>query len=172
MAKDSPRIRGTTPQIQQAARHLRQNLTPAEAKLWSVLQKRQQNGLKFRCQHPLGRFIVDFYCPTYKLIIEIDGPIHKQQQHYDQARTEQLEAFGYRVLRLTNQQVLDDLTTALTLIKTAIKTLSPPEYALRAAARGGGRGAWRAAWQRVSYLTQTLSTGPLNPPMLGDLELY
>jgi len=73
ITKDSPRIRGTTLQIQQAARHLRQNLTPAEAKLWSVLQKRQKNGLKFRCQHPLGRFIVDFYCPTYKLIIEIDG---------------------------------------------------------------------------------------------------
>lgn len=81
-------------------------------------------------------FCVSFFC-------QIDGPIHKQQQHYDQARTEQLEAFGYRVLRLTNQQVLDDLTTALTLIKTAIKTLSPPEYALRAAARGGGWGALR-----------------------------
>jgi hypothetical protein len=51
-------------------------------------------------------------CPTYKLIIEIDGPIHKQQQHYDQAGTEQLEAFGYRVLRLTNQQVLDDIPSS------------------------------------------------------------
>ena len=139
MAKDSPRIRGTTPQIQQAARHPRQNLTPAEAKLWSLLQKRQQNGLKFRCQHPLGRFIVDFYCPTYKLIIEIDGPIHKQQQHYDQAR-----------------KVLDDLTTALTPIKTAIKTLSPPEL--------GARGAWRETWQQISSSTPpTPPLGPLTP---------
>ncbi|MEO0375966.1 MAG: DUF559 domain-containing protein, partial [Cyanobacteria bacterium P01_A01_bin.17] len=58
------RIRGTTPEIEQAARHLRHRLTPAEAKLWGALRKRQLNGLRWRSQHPIGRFIVDFYCPA------------------------------------------------------------------------------------------------------------
>lgn len=76
MPKDSPRIRGTTQQTEQAARHLRQHLTPAEAQLWSALRRRQLVGLKFRCQHPVVQFIVDFYCPSGKLVIEVDGDIH------------------------------------------------------------------------------------------------
>lgn len=66
------RIRGTTPDIV-AARRLRQNLTPAEKSLWQALKNRQLNGLKFRCQHPVGLFIVDFYCPQCRLVIELDG---------------------------------------------------------------------------------------------------
>ena len=88
--KDSNRIRGTTRSIEQAARHLRQHLTPAEEKLWSALKGRQVKGLKFRCQHPVGKFIVDFYCPSCKLVIEVDGGIHNQQEDYDAARTEHL----------------------------------------------------------------------------------
>lgn len=76
MAKDSSRIRGTTSHTEQAARHLRFHLTPAETRLWNALQKRQVAGLKFRCQHPVGRFIVDFYCPSCELVIEVDGDIH------------------------------------------------------------------------------------------------
>lgn len=85
MLKDSNRIRGTTKEIEEAARLLRQQLTPAEAKLWEALRGHQLKGLKFRCQHPIGRFIVDFYCPSLKLVIEVDGSIHTQQQDYDQA---------------------------------------------------------------------------------------
>lgn len=80
MSRNSPRIRGTTRQVEQAARHLRRNLTPAEAYLWNALRCRQLVGLKFRCQHPVGRFIVDFYCPSCKLVIEVDGEIHTQQK--------------------------------------------------------------------------------------------
>ena len=54
------RIRGTTPQIEQAAKRSRQNLTPAEAKLWAALRNKQLEGLRFRCQHPVGNFILDF----------------------------------------------------------------------------------------------------------------
>ncbi|MGD1908489.1 MAG: endonuclease domain-containing protein [Leptolyngbyaceae cyanobacterium] len=111
--KDGARIRGTTPEIEQAARQLRQQLTSAEAKLWSALRGRQLKGIKFRCQHPIGRFIVDFYCPAYKLVIEVDGDSHTQQADYDRARTEHLQQFGYRVLRFTNQAVMRELPQVL-----------------------------------------------------------
>ncbi|MFM7439767.1 MAG: endonuclease domain-containing protein [Snowella sp.] len=113
MLKDSNRIRGTTKEIEEAARLLRKQLTPAEAKLWAALRGRQLKGLKFRCQHPIGRFIVDFYCPSLKLVIEVDGGIHTQQQDYDQARTDQLENFSYHVLRFTNDEVIHDLPKVL-----------------------------------------------------------
>ncbi|XGV97031.1 MAG: endonuclease domain-containing protein [Leptolyngbya sp. BL-A-14] len=119
MPKDSHRIRGTTPRIEQAARQLRKRLTPAEVQLWNALNRRQLAGLKFRCQHPVGRFIVDFYCPSCKLVIEVDGEIHIQQEASDEARTEKLRSFGYQVLRFTNEEVLSDLQTVLTRILQA-----------------------------------------------------
>ena len=127
IAKNSNRIRGTTREIEQAARHLRQNLTPAEAILWEALRGRKLAGLKFRCQHPIGRFIVDFYCPSLKLIIEIDGVIHTQQQDYDQARTDQLQDFSYSVLRFTNDEVINDLSKVINQIIQAVQIQFPPE---------------------------------------------
>ncbi len=120
MLKDSNRIRGTTKETEEAARLLRQQLTPAEAKLWEALRGRQLKGLKFRCQHPIGRFIVDFYCPSLKLVIEVDGSIHTQQQDYDQARSDLLENFSYRVLRFTNNEVINDLPKVLNQIIQAV----------------------------------------------------
>jgi len=127
MQKDSGRIRGTTPSIEQAARRLRQELTPAETYLWSALSRRQLAGLKFRCQHPVGQFIVDFYCPACKLVIEVDGTTHIQQQDYDNIRTEQLQAYGYQVLRFTNEEVLRDRPTVLAVIAEAAMIRFPPE---------------------------------------------
>ena len=69
--KNNYRIRGTTPEIEQAARKLRNNLTPAESRLWQVLRNKQFEGLRFHCQHPVGNFILDFYCPSCKLVVEI-----------------------------------------------------------------------------------------------------
>jgi very-short-patch-repair endonuclease len=63
-------------QVQQRAQELRQEMTPAEAKLWQHLRAKRLNGLKFRWQHPLGPFIADFYCHAHRLVIEIDGDIH------------------------------------------------------------------------------------------------
>ena len=127
MQKDSPRIRGTTQKTEQTARRLRQNLTQAEESLWSTLRLRQLAGLKFRFQHPIGRFIVDFYCPSCKLVIEVDGEIHTQQQAYDKARTKQLQSFGYRGLRFTNEEVLNDLQTVLACIIQTAQASFPPE---------------------------------------------
>ncbi|MBW4621717.1 MAG: endonuclease domain-containing protein [Cyanosarcina radialis HA8281-LM2] len=121
MPKDSPRIRGTNPQNEQAARYLRQHMTPAETQLWNALRCRQLLGLKFRSQHPVGRFIVDFYCPSCKLVIEVDGAIHDRQKAYDESRTEHLQLFGYRVLRFSNEEIFHDLSTVLTRIEQIAK---------------------------------------------------
>lgn len=111
------RIRGTTSQIEAAAKQLRQTQTPAEQKLWQALRGRKLNGLKFRRQHPIGHFIVDFYCPECKLIVEVDGKIHDSQQDYDTTRTKHLEAYGYRVIRCQNQDVMTNLEVVLETIR-------------------------------------------------------
>jgi very-short-patch-repair endonuclease len=90
-----PRIRGTTPEVEEAARRLRKNLTTAEACLWSALRNKKLEGLRFRCQHPVGNFILDFYCAACKLVVEVDGKIHDQQIDYDHQRTSTLAEYGY-----------------------------------------------------------------------------
>ncbi len=94
------------PTIRQFARELRQPQTPAEATLWRHLRNRNLK-FKFRRQHPIDFFIIDFYCAEAKLLIEIDGDSHlvKEQMEYDQARTEYLEELGYKVVRFTNDEV-------------------------------------------------------------------
>ncbi|WP_420128758.1 endonuclease domain-containing protein [Longimicrobium sp.] len=81
----------------------------AEEVLWGALQKKQVAGLKFRRQHPVDRFVLDFYCPSHKLVIEVDGGVHDQQAERDAERTKVLQAYGYRVLRFRNEQVLHEL---------------------------------------------------------------
>jgi very-short-patch-repair endonuclease len=111
--KISQRLRGTTPEIDRAARKLRHQPTPAESRLWQALRTKKLNGLHFRRQHPVGRFILDFYCPSCKLAIELDGAIHDRQVEYDTARTQQLQQFGYRVIRFQNERVMEDLPGVL-----------------------------------------------------------
>ena len=95
----------TTEAMQEQARQLRREQTPAERKLWARLRQRQIYGLRFRRQHPIGRFIVDFCCISHKLVIEIDGRTHDAQMAYDQARAELLQGQGYKVVRFTNSEV-------------------------------------------------------------------
>ena len=94
------------PVILARARELRQPQTPAEATLWRHLRNRNLK-YKFRRQHPIYRFIIDFYCAEAKLLIEIDGDsyLEKEQIEYDKARTEYLEALRYKVIRFTNNDV-------------------------------------------------------------------
>lgn len=94
------------PVILAHAREMRHPQTPAEATLWRALRNRR-TGFKFRRQHPIYRFIVDFYCAQAKILIEIDGESHLEldQQEYDKLRTEYLEELGYRVIRFTNDDV-------------------------------------------------------------------
>jgi very-short-patch-repair endonuclease len=123
--KTTPRIRGTTPVIEAAARRLRQNMTPAELKLWNALQNKQLDGLKFRRQHPVGSFILDFWCPARKLVIELDGGVHERQKDYDAARTRQLEDYGYQVIRFRNEEVLTDLVSVLERIRAVVRRVAP-----------------------------------------------
>ncbi len=96
-------------EIRARARELRQPQTPAEARLWACLRDRRLAGAKFRRQHPLGRLIVDFYCPAAHLVVEVDGESHLDQVDGDATRTTWLEAAGHRVVRVTNQEVRESL---------------------------------------------------------------
>ncbi len=85
---------------------MRTNPTTAEDHLWQRLRKEQVMDTKFRRPHPIDRFIIDFYSPKARLVIEVDGGIHDEQQEAEQLRTEFLESLGLRVLRFTNGEVL------------------------------------------------------------------
>ena len=88
------------------AREMRREPTIAENHLWQRIRKQQVLGFKFRRQHTIDRFIVDFYCTEARLVIEVDGITHDDQQETDQLRTEIIESLGLRVLRFTNGEVL------------------------------------------------------------------
>jgi len=97
------------------ARELRTEETLAEGKLWQFLRNRQFLGLKFRRQHQFGDYIADFYCREANLVIECDGSVHDSNErwHHDQNRDAYLVAQGLRVLRFTNEQVLNDTQAVL-----------------------------------------------------------
>jgi len=103
----------TTESIQERAQALRRDQTPAEQHLWARLRRKQLYGLKFRRQHPMGRYIVDFCCISSKLIVEIDGDSHADQRAYDRERTTWLEKQGYTVIRFTNSEVAHQLDAVL-----------------------------------------------------------
>ena len=94
---------------------LRKNLTPAEAYLWKQLQRGQLAGRKFRRQHGIGDFIVDFYCAQENLIVELDGEVHNNATafEYDQKRTNFLAKNGFRVVRFENKMVFENLSSVL-----------------------------------------------------------
>ena len=95
----------------QIARTLRKNLTETEVSLWKHLRGRQLNGHKFRRQHPIGPYIVDFVCLEKHLVIEVDGGQHNdtRRENYDNIRTAWLESQGFQVIRFWNNQVLTSL---------------------------------------------------------------
>ncbi len=127
------RIRASAP-VQQRAKELRQCMTPAERILWERLRDRRLACIKFRRQHPIDAYIVDFYCAEARLVIEIDGGIHHEQTEADALRSQELEAQGYRILRFTNHQVEDDLESVL----AAIQAACPPNTPLLLAGVGQG----------------------------------
>ena len=125
MSPHSSRHRDNVP----TARDLRTHQTPAEVMLWEALRNRRLAGLKFRRQHPIGPFIVDFCCPDRRLAIELDGGVHATQQERDAEREDLLEAAGYRVLRFTNEAIHDDLAAVLEIV-TAVAACAPSRPAL------------------------------------------
>jgi len=133
MAKDNPvkmtpAIRGTTEGIRHVATEMGRDMTPAEARLWSVIRSRQLDGLRFRAQHPLGRFVFDFYCPSCRLVVEVYGGIHDLQPEYDAARTEHLTLHGYHVVTCTNDEVFNELPNVLKRIKDAARTFGAFDF--------------------------------------------
>ena len=94
---------------------LRKKLTPAEAFLWELLKSRKVEDRRFTRQHSIGYYIVDFYCASEKLIIELDGQGHfnPESEEYDRKRTEYFENLGYKVIRFENKMVFDFLPSVL-----------------------------------------------------------
>ncbi|HEU0013271.1 MAG TPA: DUF559 domain-containing protein [Longimicrobium sp.] len=120
------RIRGVDQPIQDAAKRLRQDMTPAEKVLWQGLRRGGIAGLRFRRQHALGKFVLDFYCARARLAVEVDGDVHDHQQDRDDARTAILLGHGIRVLRVRNDEVLGALADVLAKIEdAAVKRLKP-----------------------------------------------
>jgi very-short-patch-repair endonuclease len=89
------------------ARQLRRDATDAERRLWSALRDRRLKGYRFRRQHPIGNYIVDFACTEHRLIVEADGGQHADNQA-DRCRTARLEAEGWRMLRFWNNDILSN----------------------------------------------------------------
>jgi len=100
-------------------REFRSQPTPAENLLWQTLRNRQLGGYKFRRQHRIDHFVVDFYCFETKLIVEVDGDIHKAQADYDLARSKHLEDLGFALIRFNNKQIIKKLHTVKELILKA-----------------------------------------------------
>ena len=109
------------PDVTAFARGLRSGMTDAEHAVWHRLRERQLRGLKFRRQHPLFGYVVDFVCLEAKLIVEIDGGQHSERVAYDEARTALLEGHGYLVLRFWNSEVLTDISAVMAVIEEKLK---------------------------------------------------
>jgi very-short-patch-repair endonuclease len=97
----------------------------AERLLWQRLKRKQLAGVKFRRQYSVDEFVLDFYAPRVKLAIEIDGPMHLSEdaRAYDEARTEHIEQFGIRILRVTNLDVYTNMEGVLLKIESTIREI-------------------------------------------------
>ncbi|MFL5384674.1 MAG: endonuclease domain-containing protein [Longimicrobiaceae bacterium] len=126
--------------IRDAAREHRKNPTPSESLLWESLRGLKLDGRKFRRQQPVGPFIVDFYCPEERLVVEVDGPIHDRQQREDAGRQEALESLGLRFVRVTHDEVIFDLIGTLARIRAAFAGSSPLTHPSPLVGEGPGEG--------------------------------
>jgi very-short-patch-repair endonuclease len=118
---------GADPKTMEAASILRKNMTVPELILWQKLKDRTIVRCKFRRQHPVGFFIVDFYCHEYKIVIEVDGEIHNDEtaREYDLGRTAELNKFGLKVLRFTNNEVFENINLILKKILECVSNDTP-----------------------------------------------
>jgi very-short-patch-repair endonuclease len=124
MKKCFSRYKDTPKYITNLARGNRVNPTAQEEKLWSMISGKKLNGLKFRRQFPVGRYIVDFYHHPNRLVIEVDGSVHKDTKGYDRNRDAYLQAYGCKILRFTNSEIESQIDRVIQQILE--NTLSPP----------------------------------------------
>ena len=122
---------GASFETQEKAKIIRKKETRAEKILWSNLKNKQLHGYKFRRQHSILQFIVDFYCHELKLIIEVDGKIHNKYENkeYDENRTAELEKYELKILRFTNDQIENNIEEVLHTIANVAQ--SPPHRGIQ-----------------------------------------
>lgn len=106
--------------LKKRRKNLRDSMPAAEIVLWSRLKNSQLKGLKFRRQHSIGKYVVDFYCPKHKLAIEIDGQSHEKSEKQDERRQKFIEFFGIKVLRFTNYDIYKNTNEVLEFILDSI----------------------------------------------------
>ncbi len=120
------------PELRTIRRALRTHPTNAEAALWKGLRRRQLHGRRFRRQHSIGSYVLDFYCPDERLAIEVDGGVHRDpvRADYDSRRQRWLEGQGLRVIRFTNEEVFQHIDVVLSAITASffpVRTTSAPD---------------------------------------------
>jgi len=122
-----PLFYGASIEIFRRAEILRNHMTEAEQLLWNKLNHKQLNGYRFRRQHPINQFIVDFYCHRAKLVIELDGEIHLKEEvaERDQGREAMIRNFGIEILRFRNQDVKENIDKVLLAIKHKLSESAP-----------------------------------------------
>jgi very-short-patch-repair endonuclease len=123
---DKPFYYCASPEIIKRAQALRDNMTPAETTLWERISRSKFNGYYFRRQHPISRFIVDFYCHELLLAIELDGGVHSKSEvvERDEGRQYELENLGLRVIRFNNEEVLNNIDNLLSTLNTVIEHIN------------------------------------------------
>jgi very-short-patch-repair endonuclease len=116
------------PTLKQRRRELRRNQTDAERALWAKVRNQQVFGMRFFRQYSIGPYILDFYCPTVKLAVELDGGQHNQSDNreYDSARSEYLKAQGIDVMRFWDNEALLDIQSVLSKLALKVTPLRPP----------------------------------------------
>ncbi|MFT4251043.1 MAG: DUF559 domain-containing protein [Caulobacter sp.] len=136
------------------ARALRKDMSLPEMMLWNALRGSRLDGLRFRRQHPFGRYVLDFYCPTYKLAVEVDSYAHETEDRprRDAIRDDYMASFGIRTLRIPAAEVLKSVDDTVATIRATLPpptaTRSPPPQGevslLRTSPCGGGgpKGRW------------------------------
>ena len=110
----------TTPKVFAHAKELRREMTPTEIKLWARLRAHRMKGVHFRPQHAIGSYIVDFCAPRRKLIVELDGSQHLEQEEYDAERAEFLNSKGHKILRFWNNNASNNMDTVLPVIRETL----------------------------------------------------
>jgi very-short-patch-repair endonuclease len=104
------------------AQELRVNMTPTEKLLWDRLKEKQIDGYRFRRQHPIYRYILDFYCAEKSFAIEIDGGVHDKNKEYDEYRDKVLESLGIKTLRIKDDEVIDNIDEVIKKVRDKLVT--------------------------------------------------
>src|SRR5215469_5937873 len=119
------RDKHVTPEKLSLAKRLRREMTPPERRLWAAIRRNAIDGFHFRRQQVIAEYVVDFYCASAKLAIELDGATHENREWYDEARDRAIARLGVRVLRIPNEAMLD-VEMVVELIRSELCAIAGP----------------------------------------------